>query len=299
MTNRAVVSLVLVLGACKPDLSEEDWLITSTRVLAVKSEPAEAKPGTPLTLTALIASPSDEGGASTITWQFCTAPKPPTENNVVSTECLDTSSLVDAGSGVSIVAAAPSNSCSLFGPNTAPGGFRPRDPDETGGYYQPLRIDMPGAVPTFHLERIRCNLADASFDIAAEFGKEYVPNANPHLAPIAATIGENPVSLNGIPRGARVELEASWVGADAESYAYYDRTSQTLTTKREAMRVAWYVSAGTLDTESTGRDENDPSTVTSNVWVAPSTPGNTKLWVVLRDSRGGVAYTTYDIAVIP
>lgn len=299
MTHRAVLPIVLALSACKPNLSEDDWLITSARVLAVKSEPAEAKPGTPLTFTALIANPPDMSDALTITWQFCTAPKPPTENNVVSAACLDASSLVDAGSGVSIVAATPSNACSLFGPNTPPGGVRPRDPDETGGYYQPLRIDAPDAVPAFHLERVLCNLADASFDVATEFGKDYIPNANPRIGTIAATIGGNPGSPSGIPRGARVELEASWTAADAESYAYYDRSSQTIITKRESMRVAWYVSSGRLDTESTGRDENDLSTVTSNVWTAPSTPGTTKLWVVLRDSRGGADFSTYEVAVVP
>jgi hypothetical protein len=299
MTPRTALPLVLILGACKPDLSQDDWLIASTRVLAVKSEPAEAKPGTPLTFTTLIANPLDASDASTITWQFCTAPKPPTGNNVVSAECLDASSLTDAGTGSSIVAATPVNACSLFGPSTPPGGFRPRDPDETGGYYQPLRIDVPGTVPTFHLERVLCDLADASIDIATEFGKEYVPNANPHFAPITATMGGNPVSLDGIPKSASVELEARWTAADVESYAYYDRSSQTIITKRESMRVAWYVTAGRLDTESTGRDGYDLSTVTSNVWTAPSTPGITKLWLVLRDSRGGVDYTTYDLTVIP
>lgn len=299
MTRRSTLSLVLVLSACKPDLSQDDSLITSTRALAVKSEPAEAKPGSSLLFTALIANPLQAREASTTTWQFCTAPKSPTENNVVSAECLGASSLADAGSGISIVAAAPTNACSLFGPSTPPGGFRPRDPDETGGYYQPLRIDVPGAVPAFHLERILCDLADASFDIATEFGKKYVPNANPRLAPIAATIAGTPVSLDGIARSASVKLEVSWSAADAESYAYYDRSSQTIITKRESMRVAWYVSTGRLDIESTGRDENDLSTVTSNVWTAPSTPGIAQIWLILRDSRGGVDYTTYNLSVTP
>ncbi len=299
MTRCVALLAALALIDCKPDLSQNDWLITSTRVLAVKSEPAEAKPGTPLTFTALIANSTEGCDASTIAWQFCTAPKPPTENNVVSAECLDTSSLVDAGSGISIVAATPSNACSLFGPSTPPGGFRPRDPDETGGYYQPLRIDVLGAVPAFHLERILCDLADASFDMASEFGKNYVPNSNPHLTPVIANVEGQSLSLDRVPTGARVDLEVSWPVADAEWYAYYDRTSQTITTKRESMRVAWYVSAGRLDAESTERDESDPLAVTSNLWTAPSTPGITKLWVVLRDSRGGIDYATYALTVTP
>ncbi|HEY1533229.1 MAG TPA: hypothetical protein VGF76_04405, partial [Polyangiaceae bacterium] len=86
---------------------------------------------------------------------------------------------------------------------------------------------------------------------------------------------------------------------DAEAYTYFDRTAQTLTTKREAMRVAWYVSAGQLDTESSGRAEDDLALSTSNHWLAPSDSGATKLWVVLRDSRGGVDFAVYDLRVIP
>ncbi len=299
MTLRTALLGGLAFASCKPDLSQGDWLVTSTRVLAVKSEPAEAKPGTPLTFTALIANPLESSDASTIAWQFCIAPKPPTEDNVVSTACLDAASLVDAGSGASIVAATPSNGCSLFGPSTPPGGVRPRDPDGTGGYYQPLRVDVPGAVPAFHLERILCDLGDASFDIAYEFGNEYIPNTNPHLLPINATMAGQTVALDRVPLGARIDLEVSWPVADSESYAYYDLASQTIITKRESMRAAWYVTGGRLDTESTGRYENDLATVTSNVWMAPSASGIAKLWVVLRDSRGGVDYAAYDLTVVP
>jgi hypothetical protein len=286
-----------VLTACKPDLAVQDWLVTSTRVLAVKSEPAEAKPGTSLTYTALIANLADGDSGSTISWYFCSAPKPPTEDNVVSDACLDSASLVPAGQGLSIVAATPSKACSNFGPNTPPGGFRPRDPDATGGYYQPLGVDVPGSDTTFHLERILCTIADAPFDIAAEFSNVYVANSNPHLAPLSATIGGQVATLNRVPVGAHVALEVSWSAADAESFAYFDRASQTISTERESMRIAWYTSAGTLDTETTGRAADDLALYSDNTWTAPSQPGSVKLWVVLRDSRGGVDWAIVDVIV--
>jgi len=289
----------LALGACKPNLSQDTWLVTSTRVLGVKSEPAEAGPGTSPTFSALLASPADTDAATSILWRFCTAPKPPTEDNVVSSECLDASSLVDAGAGPSIVATMPRDACSLFGPSTPPGGFRPRDPDETGGYYQPLRIDVSGADPVFHLTRLRCDLANASFDIATAFAAAYVANSNPHLLPLVASIDGQSVTLDAVPTGARIELQASWLAADAESYAYFDRSTQTISTKREAMRVAWYASSGSLATESNGRDEDDSATTTSNVWSAPSNPGISRLWLVLRDSRGGVDFVTFALTVTP
>lgn len=298
--NRKGASLAaLMLLACKPRLVNNGWLVTSTRLLAAKSEPAEAKPGTMLAYTALIADISAENDAGTIAWNFCTAPKPPTENNVVSAACLDAASLLPAGDGLSIVAATPFNACSTFGPNTAPGGFRPRDADATGGYYQPLRIDVPSSDPAFHLERILCDLANAPYDIAAAFGEEYVPNNNPHLLPIVATIGTQTVSFDGIPSGAHVEFEAIWSAADAETYAYFDSASQTISTQREAMSVAWYVSAGTLGTEFSGRAEGDLNLYAINTWTAPSAAGSVKLWVVLRDSRAGVDWASYELTVLP
>jgi len=147
-----------LLIACAPTFDEDVAHISEPRILAVKSEPAEAKPGTPLSLTAFVAVPGVSANAPAPRWSMCSAPKPPTENNVVSAECLSEAALLPAGQGPSIQTQTPFDACSLFGPDTPPGGFRPRDPDATGGYYQPVRVDLAHAAPVFHLERITCNL---------------------------------------------------------------------------------------------------------------------------------------------
>jgi len=296
--NRYVMGIGVTLGACRPAFNEDAALVTTARVLAVKNEPAEAKPGTAVSFAAFIALPQSFTSVAPPTWSFCIAPKPPTEDNVVSSACLEAASLLSVGEGLTVMAETPSNACTQFGPNAAASGFRPRDPDDTGGYFQPLRVDLNGADPVFHLERVSCGLADASADIATEFGHEYVPNENPHLAPVSATSAGQSIDFDHIPAGAQLELVASWSAPDAESYAYFDRAAQTVTTRRESMRVAWYVSAGKLDTESTGHAEDDPALTSSNVWTAPDAPGSAKLWVVLRDSRGGVDFAAYDLTVL-
>lgn len=301
LAGRRVLGVALLSAlACKPDLGPSDGLVTAPRILAVKAEPPEAKPGTPATYTAVFAGPNGTSPPGEVVWRFCTAPKPLTDDNVVSSLCLDPSGLVLAGTGPAVVAATTGDACALFGPETpALGGARPRDPDVTGGYYQPLRVDWAGAAPTFFLARIRCNLANAPADVAAEYARQYVPNANPHLLPLGVTVDGAVASLSAIAVGARVELEAGWPATDAETYAYFDPGSQTLSTKREAMRVSWYTSDGAFDTESTGRDEADPATTTRNAWTAPTTARAARLWVVLRDSRGGVDTATYDVTVGP
>lgn len=283
--------------ACRPEFSDDYWRIEASRVLAVKSEPAEAKPGMPLTFTAFLSEP---GAPSELPdWSFCTAPKPPTENNVVSAACLGPGSLIAADSGLSIEGTLPLAGCTLFGPNSPPGNFRPRDPDISGGYYQPLRLDLAGSEPTFHLQRIACDLADASSDVATQFGLSYVPNENPRLSPIHATVDGRAVALDHIPLGALVELTVSWSASDAESYVYFDRTLQVLSQRREAIRASWYTNGGSLGTESTGRSESDFALTAQNHWTAPKHAGNFALWVVLRDSRGGVDFARYGLVVQP
>ncbi len=299
MSFYRVALLGALFVACTPKFSENDSLVSSARVLAVKSEPAEAKPGTSLMLTAFLAVPPDLTSTPEPRWDFCIAPKPIVENNVVSTACLDTASLVPAGVGLSITASAPSDACTLFGPDTPAGGYRPRDPDATGGYFQPLRLDLRDADPTFHLERVLCNLEDAPADIATAFGLAYLPNQNPHLAPLVATLGAQSVNFSAVPSGARLALQASWSASDAESYAYFDPATQVISTRREAMSVAWYASTGQFDTESTGRAEDDLALDTVNTWTAPSNAGPARLWIVLRDSRGGVDFATYDVTLLP
>ncbi|HEY4103420.1 MAG TPA: hypothetical protein VGM44_05995 [Polyangiaceae bacterium] len=294
-----VLPCATLFGACKPSFGEDPALVSAPRVLAVKSDPAEAKPGAEVTFTALVAAPPDASNLPTPTWHFCDAPRPVTENNVVSAACLDEASLLAAGAGTTITSALPANACSLFGPDTPPGGFRPRDPDATGGYFQPLRVDLGGADPIFHLARVSCSLADASADTATAFAAQYAPNQNPNLLPLVARMADRTLEFSAIPRGARVELEASWNAEDAESYAYFDPASQTITTRREAMNVAFYVSAGKLDSESSGRAEDDLALTADDIWTAPDAAQSARLWLVLRDSRGGSDFASYNLHIGP
>jgi hypothetical protein len=287
------------MATCVPSLGPGDSLLTSTRIRAVRADPAEAAPGAMVTFTALVAGPGGTVNDAGVDWSFCTAPKPLTEDNVVSNACLDASSLVAAGVGPTTMAATPSNGCSVFGPDVGSTGARPRDPDGTGGYYQPLRADLAGTDRAFELARIHCDLANADATAAAAFAAAYTLNLNPVLSPLTATIDGAPVALAAIPTGARVILEASWPSSSAETFAFFDQASQTVTTQREAMQVAWYSSGGSLDRESTGRAADDLATTTDDGWDAPSTAGTVHVWVVLRDSRGGAAFAEYDLGVGP
>jgi hypothetical protein len=299
MRHRTLAGACAVLSAtCIPNLGPGDSAITSTRILAVRADPAEAPPGTKVTFTSFVAGTTGALAASPVVWDFCIAPRPLTDDNVVSNACLGDGALVGAGAGPTVTASTPSAGCSLFGPDTPSGGFRPADPDSTGGYYQPLRADLAGSETAFALARIHCDLASADAAAASAFAAAYTPNQNPTLDPVTITIGGAVANLSAVPSGATLTFTASWPSADAESYAYFDVATQAVTTQREAMQVAWYSTAGTFTTEATGRASSDPATSSTNTWIAPSSAGAAHIFIVLRDDRGGVDFTTVDFAIV-
>jgi hypothetical protein len=89
------------------------------------------------------------------------------------------------------------------------------------------------------------------------------------------------------------------VAGDAvESYLYDDPLSQTLVTRREAMRLSWFATGGTLAVDASAVNEADTANSVSTTWHTP-VAGTATLWLVLRDSRGGIASQTVRVDVEP
>lgn len=271
------IALLLACAGCQDALDQRLALVDAPRVLAVISEPAEAHPGDTVTVSALVASP-DGPITAPPAWALCTAPKPPTEDNAVADGCLGDDQVIALGTSVTATAQVPMDACILFGPDVPPGGFRPRDPDPTGGFYQPVRADAGAAGLAFGFTRITCKLGSAPGDVAHAYQTRYVANDNPVLAPLA---------LDHVAADADVTLTASW--DEPETYLYYDPSAQALITRRESMRVSWFATAGSLPVDATAIAEDDPATTASTTWHTPAAPGAAWVWLVLRDSRGGIA----------
>lgn len=290
----AALLAALAAASCRPDLGERESLVTRTQILAVRGEPPEVRPGERARYSLLVATPDGPLLAPSASWALCAAPKRLTENGAASAACLDEDAVRPLADGAATIdAATPSDACALFGPEVTSAELRPRDPDVTGGYYQPLRVRLTsplGVVTAFGLERIACALTNAAADVTADFGDRYTPNANPALHPVTATLDGSPVRLDAIPRGATITLRASWPEASAERYVVYDLASRSLAVRREAMRVSWSTTAGAFERDRTGRAEDEPEVFTDNTWTAPAEARVVHVFVVLRDARGGVAF---------
>jgi hypothetical protein len=330
----SAAAILIAASSCKPDLGAPISLIQGPRILAVRGTPPEAKEGGSVTYDLLAVDASGTTVDPPASWAVCKEPRPPAETNAVSVACL---TIPDQGGPAPIFAApitaanpddpTTTGACSIFGPLRPPldPSARPRDPDVTGGFYEPVRATIPdpggGLLRSFVLERIQCRLANAPIDIAGEFNNPYnaatnpngySPNQNPVLAQVTLAVAGGspsvfPAIVAGMPApaapvvaaGAQLTFEASWDAEVAETFPVYDIRSVALIPQREALRVSWFATGGTFDHDVTGRAEDDQALTTSNGWVAPTSAGSVHLWLVLRDSRGGVAFSELALEVSP
>jgi len=304
-------------AACKPDLDDRLSLVDEPRVLAIRAEPAEARPGTEVTYTALVGQGLGADGLPALSWSYCTARKPLAELGPVSTACLggDPDALLPIGNGATAQAALPKDACRSFGPEVPapkqgePAG-RPVDPDETGGFFQPVILRKGGDI-SLGRARIACGVAGVTPELLAEFQQRYASNTNPALTEVVALVGGAEIPLepgdpgagaNRIPAGASVRLRASWPGCDgvpcagSEPYVVFEPQARALVERTEAIRVAWFATDGAFDEDRTGVEAGGGLS-SDNGWMAPEVAGPVRLWVVIRDDRGGAGWLDFVLDV--
>ncbi len=347
----SVLAVTAALG-CKPEFADRSSILKDNRVLAVRSDPAEAAPGHEVTYSVLVAGPSGELGGLSVDWAYCNQPKPLDELNDVSSECFTRDPtptddggkppIVPLGVGPTAGGKIPVDACHNFGPDVPqakpgqPAG-RPADPDITGGYYQPVRLVVPvsdqGNLFAIGSTRISCGLPGATREQLVEFQARAKKNENPTLlgVDIVRAGGTQPLSTDGgaptaVKAGQKLDLRASWpdcpvtdtcgdgiCGLDedadscegdcktdphgcggAERYVYYDLLASSVRDRHESIRVSWIATAGSFRYDHTGRTEAEYAAHDAdNEWTAPAAGTDVDMWIVLRDSRGGVSWAGY------
>lgn len=328
--------ILLWLTGCLPEVESDLARVDEPRILAVRTEPAEAAPGEPVTFTALFADADGEITDAPLDWAFCAARRPLAELGPVNQLCLARTgdALLAIGEGLSVTTSLPADGCRLFGPDPPPAesgqpAGRPVDPDIGGGYYQPIRVLPPGQADALTLlqMRIRCGLAGATQQQAAEHRARYKPNVAPLVTLAVDGVTRDAVQVRA---GAEVELRAAWAPcpgvaacgdgacsldedaarcpadcgdaagcAGAETYLYFDPTTLQLATRREAISVAWFATGGSFESARTGRAPEDQAAFSTNTWTAPDLAGAHTLWVVLRDDRGASSWQRVAVQVDP
>jgi hypothetical protein len=305
----AVVLASSIALGCKPEVGQAPSLITDYALLAVKGDPAEAKPGEDVVYSFLLASPLGTVTDATAGWDVCETPKPPAENNSVASAC----NPPEPGTATGQTFSAPvlSKACMLFGPIAPPvatgqPAIRPRDPDSTGGYYLPVRVKYPdlatGSLTGFAFERISCNLANAATDIVDQYTKRYVPNKHPGIAATDVSRADGSsftldASAQIIAPGESVVLQSTFADGSAETFPVLDQSGDALVDQTESLYMSWFATSGSFEHDRTGVAGSEAATSTSNTWKAPNMAMTVYLWLVLRDSRGGTAFKSYSVRV--
>ena len=294
---RVLLTILLAVPAgCVPTWTDDPALVTGSRIIAITAEPPEGAPGS--------RRDPDRGGGQCGGSRLAGARVGVLQDAQAAVRKRSGQSRVRDGSAAARVhrplrpfPRAYRWRRAGYSVRRRPPGYgdrpplRPRDPDPTGGYYQPVRAAGAGPV-AFGAVRILCNLASAPLEAALELRRRYRPNQNPRLAGISATLDGDTVPLDALPVDRAIDLVAHWGAEAAEVYPAFDPAAQALRERRESLRVSWYVTAGTILHHQTGRAEMDSETSVSTIWRSPPepTPGlPIHLWAVFRDSRGGVS----------
>lgn len=280
--------LLIATVSCQDTFDLRPSQILAPRLLAVIAEPPEALPGALVKYTAVYADlPTTPPTLAEPAWAYCSQSPRPADYNSIAEACLQPVApwIVAVGQGYQITTQLPLDACGKFGsepPPPTPGesAIRPTDPDATGGFYQPLRVGRPEF--TFAQIRVGCAPSQATAEVAREFRTRYVPNRNPSVSPIEVL-----KTSDGL-----IRLRATIRQGSLESYVVYDLGSRTITPRNEVLRAQWFASNASLAIDSAL--PNDAATLENVVTRVPGNIG-ARVWLVLRDDRGGVAYQQLDL----
>lgn len=296
-------SLLFVLG-CAPELSVKASRITAARVVAVRAEPAEVRPGEPFTLTATVASPGATDAR--IDWRVCETPRDTTSSTTVSPACLGEAAPSEAlpSHELRVDVTMPSDACMRVGPQVPPAGedgvrTRAPDADLTGGWQMPVRLDLTAGAAQetlFARVRVRCQPPDVPGSTAQGYAQRYVNNRNPTLdAVFDATGGDvrelSRESPNVTSRDAL--LVAHWTSDSAERYVRVEPTTRALDERTESLEIAWFTDGGSFARDRTAPD--GASTTSQNTLHLDASTHSATVWIVLRDERGGVDVVTLSV----
>lgn len=288
-----VLAPILLLGGCviggnkypRPRDLTPDWKVDRMRLLGIRSEPAEARPGDVVTFEALIGTAVDDATELAVIWLACPL-------DYQSFGCT-----TDLG-GIDVTTATPDDLASIgfigFEPGLPPVYTVPTDllddlePEARaeGAYVFVQTLALP-----MSLLEDEAALDELDFSVVASGYKRLVvseaqtPNHNPDIGlftvdgipvPAGATVRVDPEQSYDIgillPEGAR------------ETYTYINSLGGP-ETRVEEPYVSWYTTDGEMTEEVTLWPYLDAT------WIAPAEVGTEGRWyAVLRDRRGGMSW---------
>lgn len=309
----AVLALGSVGAGCD-DPFEPYANVEEPRLLAMAANAPDLIPGATAELSALLTAP-----ATNTSWSWC----PLVGRSEQGYPCLVPHELLQSevdkaiGSGQAVVPAYDLGSaesaqlahvvpaeawlaiCTLLQSNEVPGLAEFPRCDESF----PVTIRLEVAFGEATITGIR--KIELLYDAAAP------TNTNPQVGLMSATelSQESPIALDDIgsaelARDTSYKLDIELEASESESYLRDPGTGAPLETAREILRLSWFHEGGELDAGATSFNEG--STVlddaTTNEWRTPTSDehadNSSRLFVIIRDDRGGTSWLTSNVRFI-
>lgn len=308
MNARALAASLLLLGAACDQPWKPVHVIDSLRVIGVRAEPPEVRPGQTASLEALVLDPTRPGERTTMLWLGC-EPDPYAQNRGACsdlTQVGDTQSIANAMQlppGVKILGIGPraaySTQSTLF--DVLDAGHPVRTKGTVGTI---LNIAVGADVPiTASMEELRAVLDKvATKEIASQvtlFRVRVSEHPSPNVNPV---IDDVFVEGEKLPKGGTLrflptlESELDLTAHDFQDFEDLSPTGEPQM-KTESIIVAWYTTAGRFDYDRTSLKSDVKSSM-----AAPGDPTTNdplpddrrgRLWAVIRDTRGGQAWADW------
>jgi hypothetical protein len=295
-------AIVAWCGACQEIDFESPEEISKLRPLGVQLEPAEGGPGEIVTARLLLASPDPEAEAQArVRWELCAFSGGRDEFFACPSLPDGTSLGIELGEGMEVAidlavleafGVTARALCDQIGDLTLPDFIEL--PGCRRGYDATLRYTITEADGT---ERVGIRTLPLLFDEEAEREDR---NRNPALLGLLVD-GEphdpNEERVIDLSEGTRLSLQALVNTDDAQSYTFPDpaNPSERLPALREQYQIAWHTTHGSFRNGRTFFAEGvaPPAELQMNqlrlAQRRAAQPGDlVRVWVVLRDDRGGV-----------
>lgn len=281
----------LLLSACTTSELSESWHIDRLRVLAVAAEPAEPRPGDRVTFTSLVVSP-DVPVATTV-WFACLT-------GGDDYGCSIDPALLDGLDPMDELSAEDLEA--LY-----EAGFIGAEPYLPPVWNVPLDA-LDALAPEDRLEGVTAivnltaipegdDLDQSDLELAYKrvpVSEAVSPNHNPAILAITVDGVEIPQgTIVSLDRGQPYTIAVSMAHDAVETYPFVNEDGIE-ETRTEEPYLTWYAEAGEFD------QTNDLWPYFEAIYQAPEPseadgPGEARLWVVVRDRRGGMAWSALSV----
>ena len=278
--------IMLLLTSCVQEELAQNWQLDRTRILGAQAEPAEATPGELVRFQSLVYSPQD---IESVIWFACLPDSatdfgctvdPTLLENMQAGGEPDFNALIEAG----FAGAEPAFPASWTTPEDALEGLTEAQAHDGLSAFVTL-----SAIPKGADENTEIEVAYKRFPISSST----TPNHNPvvdNLSIDGVVYGEEEIFV--AQPGQTYTITPNFSEEHIETYSFLNREG-SYEDRVEEPYFSWFTDCGIFDQPLSLHPYNEVE------WTAPATPVRGKVITIMRDRRGGIAWSWITVEVSP